>query len=102
MAEVAKMLVLSTAHLSEATAQRFDNATDCLVETAMGQITVYQKGDVGWLVPIADDYIDCHTTRAYLPGDFTQVCDKAESLGCSWIMFDRDADTLTGLKVYDW
>ena len=106
--EIAKMLVLSTWHIGHKTAASFDRAENSGVPFAdcgdgdIWSMTVYEKGQWGYIFPIIDDYIEDHKTRAFLPSDLLTVIDFAHAQGCSWVMFDRDADQIDGLPVYDW
>ena len=89
MAEIAKMLVLSTAHLTEATCNSYLPGWDG---------PAYQKGDYGWFVPMFDHFRECVDGA----DDLRACMEKAAALGCEWLMFDRDADQVDGLPVYDW
>ena len=81
------MLALSTAHLREET---------CNDWLHRAPFAVFEKGAYGWFVSIPQDY------PQDLPADLAECIAQARGLGCDWLMFDRDADTLTILPTYDW
>lgn len=100
MAEIAKMLVLSTAHVGETTARQLDGFRAWPVPVFAP--VVYPKGEFGWILPITEDMLECHTTRAFLPSELLPIIDLAEVQGCTWLMFDRDAEILPGLPTFEW
>jgi hypothetical protein len=55
-----------------------------------------REGAYGWFVHVPDD------DHPDLPADLAECIAQARGLGCDWLMFDRDADTLTILPTYDW
>jgi len=81
------MLVLSTGHLTEAT---------CKVWLHNAPFAVFAKGDYGWFVHVTDDEPDD------LPSDLAACLAAARERACIWVMFDRDADVVSTLPVYDW
>lgn len=89
MVEVQKMLVLSTAHISRETALYLDNY----------QSIGYSKDEYGWFIPITD--VDTQYRNGW-PDDLWAIRKFAIAHGCSWIMLDRDADTIDGLETWDW
>jgi hypothetical protein len=95
--EAPRMLVLSTSHVTEATAQALD-----AVNTYVGRPDTiplfYPKGEVGWIFPLVED----HPWTDACPEDLKVLRTLAEHIGASWIMLDRDAETVAGLPVYDW
>lgn len=85
--EIAKMLVLSTSHLTADTCNRYlpDMRSRC-----------YLRGDFGYFLyandePHEDDPADLITVLAFAAG-----------AGVEWVLFDRDAPETRGLPVYDW
>ena len=99
--EIAKMLVLSTWHLNHQTAALFDTAESSGVQVGDDHMTVYDKGQWGYIVPILDEFSD-DDFRDMMPSDLLPVIDFALAQGCTWLMFDRDADQVDGLPVYEW
>lgn len=87
MSEIAKMLVLSTAHLAEET---------CNEWLADAPFAVYQKGEYGWFVYVISDYPED------LPEDLKACLDLAHGRDVEWIMFDCDGPFELTLPVYDW
>lgn len=89
-----KVLDLSTAHVSKATANRMD------VEDV--EITVYPIGEFGWLVSTG-----CHTDLAEdelarMPADLVRVLEYAARQDCVYVRFDRDGDTVDALPKWEW
>ncbi|ARK07584.1 hypothetical protein LAV_00209 [Sphingobium phage Lacusarx] len=87
--EVAKMLVLSTAHVAETTAQKLD--------AGQAGVISYRKGDYGWFVYCGDlpDSVD-------VASELERVIRFAHNHDFQWIMFDRDGDTIADLPSFDW
>lgn len=86
--EIAKMLVLSSGHISGETAIRWMNDDD-----ACG---IYPKGHVGWFVETANANANEH------PLDLAICISFAKGLGMDWIMLDRDGPTHPDLPTYVW
>lgn len=84
---IEKMLALSTAHLTE---------TTCNDWLPHSPFAAYPKGDYGWFVYIPDDL------PHDLPADLAECLALARGQDCDWLMFDRDADAIGILQVYDW
>ena len=94
--EIERILVLSTAHISESTADEMNAAT---ASTTRFPVNVYGKSDFGWFifVPSSLEYPDNR-----VPEDLQAVLRYARENDCEWIMFDRDADIDGNLQVFDW
>lgn len=95
---ITKTLELSTAHISK--------ETNRLFERDEVEVVFYSKGanqeQVGWLmqVPVQDDK-DAHIPDD-LPEELYAIIAIAQENECQWIMFDRDADKIDSLSVFDW
>ena len=85
--EIARTLVLSTSHLTEATCNGY-------LHTA--PFAVFEKGEYGWFVYVIDDYPEG------MPPGLAQCFSIARGLGCEWIMFDRDGPVMDFLPAYEW
>jgi hypothetical protein len=94
MLEIAKMLVLSTAHVDEDTALRL---TKGMLPTDFCT-TYFAKGGYGWFMHVSEEIAD----REANPQSLANCLDFAVRHGCQWIMFDRDGDTVDELTTYDW
>ena len=99
---VRKILDISTAHVSEETAGKLGDALQQWLETA--PFIAYTKSrhndEYGWWV-----YVPSEPGREMEPGfpaDLKTCMEHARSLGCDWIMFDRDGVTIDALPDYDW
>lgn len=86
-AAIEPMLVLSTAHIAETTCNLF------LPEYSG---PAWRKGDYGWFVYVVED------DDRDLPTDLVACFTLAREKGAFWIMFDRDAPTLSALPTHDW
>lgn len=99
--ETPRMLVLSTAHITEETSECLDNSA---ISSEQRVPLHFAKGEYGFLIPIIPfepgDVEDRERWEAY--PDLAAIRAVAEAAGCSWIMLDRDADTVDGLSTYDW
>ncbi len=91
--ETHKMFALSTGHVSKDTAEMLDLDDDRL------GVVVYPKGDYGWFIPITE-YLE-ESEREISP-DIAKVVDYALARGFTWLMFDRDANVIDDLPLYDW
>ncbi len=97
-----KMLALSTAHVTQETAERF-NTQDC-------DLPVYPKksrgGDIyGWFVCVGDadrEWVHTKADEEAHDQDIRDVCAFAERMGCAWVMFDCDEEPIEELPVYVW
>lgn len=107
------MLVLSTVHISESTANRMfiegsmDEEARYFQKVAGNGLSVilYTKGEHGWLVPINTD--DIHEGEQFnnedeTPKDLATVIRFALEHDCSWVMFDKDAEFVESLPKFDW
>ena len=82
--EIAKMLVLSTAHVTRETAEWLNTET-----------VGYRKGDYGWII-----YTDADPDE--LAPELVACLEFAKAQGCEWIMFDCDADKIDSLETFEW
>lgn len=99
--EIRKMLVCSTSNVSKNVADILDN-TDKNLKAMAG--IVWAELEYGWLIrywpPLRS--IDRVKLWPALPRCLRDVIEVAEKNGCSMILFDCDADTLDGVKIFDW
>lgn len=95
--ETRSVVVLTTAHVSEATAQALSSGTLPLLM----RFCVLRNFEEGWL-------IDARRLAAFrhekVPefSDLLEICAWAVKNGFDWIEFDRDAESVESLPVYDW
>lgn len=82
------VLVLSTAHLTDATCNGWLHA---------GSFPAWPKGEYGWILYASEEPGD-------IPDDLAGVLAYAHAQVCQWLIFDCDADTIAdpGLPVFDW
>ena len=86
------MLELSTAHLS-------DETLDALKTGSLESVISYDK-TVGWLETVGY-FVPITGLEENLPTDLDSCFQFAEKLGADWIMFENDADTVAGLRIYN-
>lgn len=96
---IEKMLTLSTAHVSEDTAALLEDTLQQTLGTA--PFICFQKDDYGWFVHVPAD-VSMRESLDTFPEDLRTCMDHARAEGCTWLMFDRDADLVEGLPAYDW
>lgn len=95
MSTVRSYLELSTAHLTEQTAQRIEDS----VEQMLGlPFITYAKGEYGWWVHVPATDPELHMGMT----DLLAALQYARSKDCAWIMFDRDVETIEDLPSYEW
>lgn len=93
-AEVSKILVLSTAHLSQETWDRL-KATDSNAWGHSGNLIDYG------LFMYAHDERPTFTPELQCPDDVWAACVKARELGADYLKFDCDAEEVEGLATYE-
>ena len=91
--EISKMLTLSTAHITEGTAQLLQETPD----TDVLGIPVYEKSEYGWFIYLSSipDVIFSH-----LPKDLQDILSLAKDVGCDVVCLDCDGPALSYLEVY--
>lgn len=95
--EIGSMLTLSTAHISERTADMLAREPD---SDFMG-LSVYDKsiGDgesYGWFIYLPERY------NSGIPDDLRRCLERARALGCGILCLDQDGPLDPDLSVYDW
>jgi hypothetical protein len=89
--EFATMLVLSTAHITQETAEAME-ARDL-------PFTCFAN-EYGFVVSAKN--FETETFKPSIPEDLAKVQEYALANGCTYIMLDRDAPQVDGLPVFDW
>lgn len=96
--DITRVLNLSTAHITESTAYILGRCA--LNNDYIPLCSVYEKGEYGWYV-----YIDDSGEPDQIPDELSDIRDCiifALKHDITCICFDRDADTVVGLPVYNW
>lgn len=88
---VIQCLELSTAHITEATANAWPTREDFPL------VANYEYGMFVHVPPPDDD-----ERLDKLPCDLRVVIEYARERGCTLIRFDKDAYAVEGLSVFDW
>lgn len=94
--EIFKTLVLSTSHVTEATAKRL-NAQGLAASPAADAIDGYlcDWSIYGWLYY-------CHDLDEATPAELLACADFARAQGCDFIRFDCDGPVLDALDSWEW
>lgn len=96
--DITKVLNLSTTHITKNTAEKLDKCV--LNNDYIPLCSVYEKGEYGWYV-----YIDDTDDPNLIPDELCDIRDCiifALKHDITCICFDRDADMVIGLPVYNW
>lgn len=93
---VRRLLDLSTAHLPQKT---------CNYLSEFEGVIAYPKrtetADFGWWLWVPEDPQE-HASTYHYPAAILTIQLYARSLGCDWVMFDRDADAIDELPRWEW
>lgn len=89
--EIARSLVLSTAHMHPATAR--DWMPRC-------PWSCFEKGDYGWFMHVCDDV--GITEAEGVPLEIRSAIHIAKRENCAWIMWDCDGPQSDELPDFDW
>lgn len=95
---ITRVLNLSTAHITKNTAETLCRCA--LNNDYIPLCTVLEKGEYGWYV-----YINDSEEPDQIPDELSDIRDCvifALKHDITCICFDRDADTVVGLPVYNW
>jgi hypothetical protein len=98
--EIAKMLILSTSHVTNETRLKMEQWAEGEADENGFIPTVYRKGDYGWIIHVHEAESEMDTDR--FPEDVTAAIVFARGQGCQWIMYDCDADEIDELPTYEW
>ena len=91
--EIAKMLTISTAHVTQKTANKIDR------EEITG-LVIYSKDEFGWFIFIPEDLYEEDYDE--LPKDLKACIQLAMDNDCNWLCLDCDGEELDELEVYEW
>lgn len=94
---IEKILTLSTAHVTADTAAQLDDRQHQMLGIA--PFICFQKDDYGWFVHVPT--VPEVTWHGQIPPDLNACMAMARAEGCTWLMFDCDADPVEGLPTYD-
>lgn len=93
---IQKMLDLSTAHITE-------NTADALNEGYDFNLVIYPKAEYGWFIHVPDEEFFEDEEKVFdLPTDLVRLIDIARVKECTWIMLDRDGSIHDNLPTYIW
>ena len=99
MMEIARMLTISTAHISKETADLLaGNYPIELVPVWEMSVGIYAKEEYGWYIYFSlAEHI-----HPSMPEDLAACLHLARQYQCSVLCLDNDGDVVEGLPVYDW
>lgn len=101
MSGIERILVISTGHVSEDTADWLDSI-DWFSEGPSGN----KYGEYGWFMYAHDDPACIpsppHAPAGQYPTDLWAVFEKARELGAFYVLLDCDAIKINGLKTWEW
>lgn len=91
--EIAKMLTISTAHITAETATKLDLEPN----TDEMQLSVYRKSDYGWMIWVNFNLDNCNATD-----DLRKCLELAKANNCEWLCLDCDGEIVDELDKYEW
>jgi len=102
--ETQLLACLSTGHVDQDTARELDalvqnplpNAARDVPAIWQGQVVADRWQEYGWFVWVGSPGRDA------MPMSLRACLALADTVGASWIQFDRDCPTIDELPVYDW
>lgn len=94
--EIRKLLVLSTSHVTKATADLL-NSTDAATEWP-GCGGPY--GEYGWMFYCSEE--NNGEGDRHIPDELFAVMQFARANGCDNVLLDRDSDPVDGLPTWEW
>ena len=103
--EMCKMLVLSTAHVSNDTAELLNRECErnaeyykyagMVVRPSCSQLNCANTA-FAWLVCVSGEHDEAY------PTDLRKVLEFAKQHGADWVSLDCEGDTIDELETYDW
>ena len=106
------ILALSTAHLSDATVEAIERGIEYKdadpvtradnVEKWVRNLVIYRHGEYGWLVHVGDDLARNDDFVDEAPLELVAAVAIANANDCSWILYDRDGETINALPTHEW
>jgi hypothetical protein len=89
---IEKMLVLSTAHITEKTKDWLEQLPEAFI--------VYPKEEYGFFIPLWEGILK--EKKGEIPNELHNIMVYAKKKDCDWIMLDRDAFIIDDLPLYEW
>lgn len=62
----------------------------------------YGRGEYGWLICISSSRDPVIPEISRLSAGLAGAIRLAQKLGCAYLLLDRDADPIEGVRTYDW
>lgn len=91
--EIHNVLTLSTSHVTETTAKIL-NSIPC---EQWSSVCGGPFGSYGWFM-----YAPEEDFEGTIPPELMRVFKYARSVGCKYVLFDRDANTVDQLPAFEW
>jgi hypothetical protein len=103
---VERMLTISTAHVSKATAAWLNEVLETWADKKTPEIpsvSVYGHGSYGWQINVPTEEGSWEEiVKSAAPTDLVACMAAARNRGCYWLLLDADAEQLDDLTTYDW
>lgn len=87
------ILVLSTAHITEG------EAKDIELELALGPLSGFSR-EYGYMLHVSSNQLLIAEQQGW--NNVRELLSAARYAGYNWLMFDRDAEIITGYPTFDW
>lgn len=97
-AAIENMLVVSTAHITEKTA----NWLNELCEIDQDILVLYPKSNYGWFIYVNLDEPENLTENKDIPEDLRTVLKLVVREKCCWLCLDRDGFEIDHIRTYEW
>lgn len=96
---IVKMLDISAQHITRDTKNWLDR--EIHIHGLDSILTVYDKPEYGWFIPLTDDEQLLEEVLEKCPYDLKVVIEYAVKQRANWIMFDVDSNAIDDLPYYD-
>ena len=94
--EIAKMLTLSTAHISDESAVMLERECD---EDNLG-LSVYHKAEYGFWIYCSPIMEDDFNNGEHIPEDVWNCMKLAHENDCTWLCLDCDGEIIDELPIF--
>lgn len=93
------MLVVSTAHIKESTAQWLNKQVE--QKSVNSEVILFPKGEYGWFIYVNLDEND-NIENLNIPEDLSKLLTITAQEDCYWLCLDRDGFEIDSLPRYEW
>lgn len=97
--EIAKMLVLSTSHITQDSSAYLTDQSEMEDDPDL----VVINRDYGFIIPIIKDFEEVYQEkRRNIPDDVTSLCEFCKNNKIEYLMLDRDGPIEIQFQQYEW